>query len=245
MTQPLSRHESCPSSCDPAGLPGTTPGPGQGTHRRYGGFLPISRRRVSDVGTEEDHRLLKDGRAGGREEKAAVSLSFRVMHSPTATSKSHRGHLPSSGLWPGHPNSSLQGETGCEPPFQAVTLCSHPQITLPQAGSTTRDVGNKPQHRERQRPYAPLVRHKDVVDPAKLDVDLEAEVGKGLRGGFYHILDLDALRGHSQEGVPDALHLGCGQRKQVNTQATSNAPLPAASSETGREIAAEEQRQPC
>lgn len=111
-----------------------------------------------------------------------------------------------------------------------------------QAGSTTKDLGNKPQKCERQRLYEPLVRHKDVVDPAKLDVDLEAEVGKGLRGGFHHVLDLDTLRGHSQEGVPNALHLSCRQRKQMrkqmNTQAISNALLPAASSETGKEITA-------
>lgn len=30
---------------------------------------------MSDISPEEDHWLLKDGRAGGREEKAAVSLS--------------------------------------------------------------------------------------------------------------------------------------------------------------------------
>lgn len=110
--------------------------------------------------------------------------------------------------------------------------------TKSQAGSTARDLGDKPQKCERQQPYKPLVRHKDVVDPAKLDVDLEAEVGKGLRGGFHHVLDLDTLRGHSQEGVPNALHLSCRQRKQMNTQAISNAPLPAASSETGKEITA-------
>lgn len=69
------------------------------------------------------------------------------------------------------------------------------------------------------------MRHKDVVDPAKLDVDLEAEVGKGLWGGFHHVLDLDALRGHSQEGVPNTLHLGCKQRKHVNRQAMSKASL--------------------
>lgn len=46
----------------------------QGTYSRDGGFLPISRWWVSDVGPEEDNRLLKDGGAAGREEKAAVSL---------------------------------------------------------------------------------------------------------------------------------------------------------------------------
>lgn len=99
-------------------------------------------------------------------------------------------------------------------------------------------MGNKPPKRKRQQPYEPLVRHKDVVDPAKLDVDLEAEVGKGLRGGFHHVFDLDALCGHSQERVPNSLHLGCRQRKRVNRQATSTTPLPAASSETGRETMA-------
>lgn len=74
-TAPLRTHESRSSSCIPAGLLGIKPGPGQGTYSCYGGFLPISCRRVSDIGPEEDHRLLKDRRAGGREEKAAVSLS--------------------------------------------------------------------------------------------------------------------------------------------------------------------------
>ena len=74
-TAPLWTHESRSSSCIPAGLSGTKPGPGQGTYSRYGRFLPISCRRVSDIGPEEDHRLLKDGRAGGKEEKAAVSFS--------------------------------------------------------------------------------------------------------------------------------------------------------------------------
>lgn len=79
-------------------------------------------------------------------------------------------------------------------------------------------MGIKSQNHERQELYAPLVRHEDVVDPPELDVDLEAEVGKGLRGGFHHVLDLDTLRGHSQEGVPNTLHLGCGQRKQMSTR---------------------------
>lgn len=48
------------------------PGSGQGTYSRYGGFLPISCRWVSDISSKEDHWLLKDSRAGGREEKAAV-----------------------------------------------------------------------------------------------------------------------------------------------------------------------------
>lgn len=97
-------------------------------------------------------------------------------------------------------------------------------------------LGVQHQNYERQWPYEPLVRHKDVVDPAKLDVDLEAEVGKGLWGGFHHILDLDALCGHSQESVPNTLHFGCGQRKQVSTrQLISPAPLPAAPSGMGRD----------
>lgn len=126
-----------------------------------------------------------------------------------------------------------------QPHYKVGQNCSsksyfkQPTGHLFQVGSTTRDSGNQPQKRERL--YKPLVRHKDVVDPAKLDVDLEAEVGKGLRGGFHHVLDLDALRGHSQERVPNALHLGCGQKQMnMNTQASSNA----ASSEAGKEIMA-------
>ena len=51
------------------------------------------------------------------------------------------------------------------------------------------------------------MRYQDVVDASQLDVDLEAEVGEGLRGRLHHILHLDALGGHAQEGVSYTLHL--------------------------------------
>lgn len=138
---PLRTHESRSSSRVSAGLSGTKPGPGKGTYSRYGGFLPISCRRVSDIGPEEDHRLLKDGRAGGTEEKAAVSLSGLSQGDARPDggeqiikrTNPHLGDLPTSGLWPGHIDSSLQGETGCNPPFPTVTLRSLPQAPSPPA----------------------------------------------------------------------------------------------------------------
>lgn len=55
------------------------------------------------------------------------------------------------------------------------------------------------------------MRHQDVVDAAQLGVDLEAEVGKGLRGRLHYILHLHALGGHAEEGVSHPLHLSCGK----------------------------------
>jgi len=59
------------------------------------------------------------------------------------------------------------------------------------------------------------VRHQDVVDAAQLHVDLEAEVGEGLRGRLHHVLHLDALRGHAQQGVSHTLHLRYGWVEKV------------------------------
>ena len=53
------------------------------------------------------------------------------------------------------------------------------------------------------------MRHKDVVDAPQFGVDLQAEVGQGLRGGLHHVLHLDALGGHAQQGVSHTLHLRC------------------------------------
>lgn len=53
----------------------------------------------------------------------------------------------------------------------------------------------------------PLVRDQDVVDATQFDVDLEAEVRKGLRRRLHHIFDLDTLGSHAKEGVSNTLHL--------------------------------------
>ena len=52
------------------------------------------------------------------------------------------------------------------------------------------------------------MRHQDVVDASQLHIDLEAEVGEGLRGRLHHILHLDTLRGHAQERVSHTLYFG-------------------------------------
>ena len=54
------------------------------------------------------------------------------------------------------------------------------------------------------------MRHKDVVDAPQFGVDLQAEVGQGLGGGLHHVLHLDTLGGHSQQGVSHTLHLRWG-----------------------------------
>ena len=56
----------------------------------------------------------------------------------------------------------------------------------------------------------PLVRHQNVVDASQLHIDLEAEVGEGLRGCLHHVLHLDTLRGHAQERVSHTLYLRYG-----------------------------------
>ena len=58
----------------------------------------------------------------------------------------------------------------------------------------------------------PLVRHQDVVDAPQFGVDLQAEVGQGLGGRLHHVLHLDTLGGHAQQGVSHPLHLRCGGR---------------------------------
>ena len=47
----------------------------------------------------------------------------------------------------------------------------------------------------------------DGVDSGQLHVDLEAEIGEGLWGGFVDVLSLYALRRHAQHGVSNTLHL--------------------------------------
>ena len=51
-------------------------------------------------------------------------------------------------------------------------------------------------------------RHQDGVDSGQLHVDLEAEIGEGLWGGFVDVFNLHALCHHSQVCVSYTLHLG-------------------------------------
>lgn len=73
------------------------------------------------------------------------------------------------------------------------------------------------------------MRHQDVVDAAQLGVDLEAEVGEGLRRRLHYVLHLHALGGHAEESVTHPLHLGCGmwetQSDEINITKHAD-PLP-------------------
>ncbi len=60
------------------------------------------------------------------------------------------------------------------------------------------------------------MRHQDVVDASQLGVDLEAQVGEGLRGRFHYVLHLHALGGHAEEGVTHPLHLSCRQKQRCS-----------------------------
>ena len=60
--------------------------------------------------------------------------------------------------------------------------------------------------------HVPDSRDKDAVDTTKLDVDLEAKVGEGLRGGTEDVLHLDTLRGHTQQCVTNSLYFSWSKR---------------------------------
>lgn len=60
--------------------------------------------------------------------------------------------------------------------------------------------------------HPPALREEDVVDPAQLDVDLQTEVGEGLRRRLLNVLHLHALRGHAEHRVANALHLSCNAK---------------------------------
>ncbi len=53
------------------------------------------------------------------------------------------------------------------------------------------------------------MRHQDVVDASQLGVDLEAQVGEGLRRRLHYVLHLHTLGCHAEESIPHPLHLSC------------------------------------
>lgn len=55
-----------------------------------------------------------------------------------------------------------------------------------------------------------MVWNQDVVDASQFNVDLQTEVGEGLRRRLHYVLHLDTLGGHAKEGVSHPLHLSCG-----------------------------------
>lgn len=128
-------HKSCSSSCLSASLPSTAePSPRMGTYSCYRGFLPISSRWMSDISPEEYHWLLKDSRAGGKEEKAAVSLlgTSQGNAQPNRDEQIAGGHLPTSRLWCGHRHteSLSQGKMGHKPSSQGAVLHSCKYCTV-------------------------------------------------------------------------------------------------------------------
>lgn len=58
------------------------------------------------------------------------------------------------------------------------------------------------------------MRHQDVVDASQLGVDLEAQVGEGLRGGLHYILYLHTLGCHAKECITHPLYLSCKQKRE-------------------------------
>lgn len=51
------------------------------------------------------------------------------------------------------------------------------------------------------------MRHQDVVDSSQLGVDLEAQVGEGLRGRLHYIFHLDTLGRHAKKSVTNTFDL--------------------------------------
>lgn len=72
---------------------------------------------------------------------------------------------------------------------------------------------------------SPPLGQQDVVHTSQFDIDLQAEVGQGLRCGPLNVLHLHALCGHPQHRVSHALHLGCGAQRTCTRQPRL-APLP-------------------
>lgn len=60
--------------------------------------------------------------------------------------------------------------------------------------------------------------YQNVVDASQFDIDLETQVGEGLRGGLHHILHLNTLSGHSQKSVSDTFHFRCRKRTETSVQ---------------------------
>lgn len=58
------------------------------------------------------------------------------------------------------------------------------------------------------RRFLPALWEEDVIDPAQFDVDLQTQVGEGLRSRLLDVLHLHALRRHAEHRVANTLHLG-------------------------------------
>lgn len=61
--------------------------------------------------------------------------------------------------------------------------------------------------------HQPALWEEDVIDAAQLDVDLQTEVGEGLRCCLLNILHLHTLRGHAKYRVPNTFHLSCNTQQ--------------------------------
>ena len=83
-------------------------------------------------------------------------------------------------------------------------VCVHvPEKTKVHVHTCTTPSQDNPSHHT----HPPDVGDQYAVDASQLNVDLQAEVGKGLGRGTVHVLQLHTLRGHAQLCVPYTLHL--------------------------------------
>lgn len=64
------------------------------------------------------------------------------------------------------------------------------------------------------------MRHQDVVDASQLGVDLEAQVGEGLRGRLHYVLHLHTLGCHAKESVANPLYLSWRQKQTPKIKIT-------------------------
>lgn len=55
--------------------------------------------------------------------------------------------------------------------------------------------------------HQPALWEEDVINTTQLDIDLQTEVGEGLRCCLLNILHLHALRCHSKYRIPNTFHL--------------------------------------
>lgn len=58
--------------------------------------------------------------------------------------------------------------------------------------------------------FLPALWEEDVIYPTQLDVDLQTQVGEGLRSRLLNILHLHTLRRHAKYCVANTFHLRCG-----------------------------------
>lgn len=53
--------------------------------------------------------------------------------------------------------------------------------------------------------------YQDIVDASQFSIDLQTQVGQGLRGRLHYVFHLHTLRGHAEKSVTHSLHLSWRQ----------------------------------